>query len=540
MTRRKLSILTIAAVSAVAAALAGSVTASQGSPVKARDTLVMAVQELGTTQDPKTYQAASMIVLQGTQEPLVAYKFRTLKDSDDPVFDAGKFEGGVVQSWGIAPDGKSINMTLRKGVKSIFGNTLTTADVDWTTKRNIALKTLGAGFTFGQTGIDPANPLTIIDAQKFRWNLKNPSPNLLRGLAFHWESPFDSTEAKKHATDSDPWASDWLSTHSASFGPYSIESYVPGQSATLVANPNYWAGKPPLKKIVIRVVPDPGNRQQLLERGVVQLVPDLPRVQLAKLAGNKKVKIENVRSTRMLYLVTNNKSKPFDNRLVRQAMAWAVPYADIVKQAYKGTATVVSGPVSPLFTDFHIAKLWRYKTDLAKAKALLTQAGYPSGFSVALQYSLSNPGPENAQVAVLIQAALKKIGVTVELQQATSDAVLFADLLAKKVPFGLGGTAPFIPDAGYQLYNTGSINAPSAFGAYDNPEFESIMLAANSTTDPTARARALSAAQALWARDIAMVPILEPNVALAMDPKLTGYRGQPTGFPFLRYFAFTE
>ena len=506
-------------------------------PSEARDTLAIAVQELGMTLETSTYQAASMLVLQATQEPLVVYTPREVEGSDVPVFDNTQFEPGVAESWEIDESAPSITLTLREGVQSPYGNTLTAEDVKWTVERNIALESFGAGFAFSQACVDFENPLTVVDELTVTFNLTAICPNLFRILNWHWESPYDSVEAQAHATEDDPWATEWLTTNSASYGPYNIEDFTPGQSVTLVANPNYWQGEVPIKRIVIRVVPDPGNRQQLLESGEVQYVPDLPRVQLEELAGNPDVKVENARNTRMLYVVTNNNVEPFDNPLVRQAIAYAIPYEDLNTTSYKGTATLASGPVSPLL-QHHDASLWQYTYDPDRAKELLAEAGLADGFDATLQYSLSNPGPENAQVAVQIQSALREVGINVELEQATSDAVLFSELLEKKVPFGLGGTAPFVPDAAYQLVNTGTATGPSAFSAYAGEEFEQLAIAASGNADDASRGDQIGQAQEIWAQDMPMIPVLEPNIGLAMDPALTGYVQQPTGFPYLGLFRY--
>ena len=537
MRRSKSFTLRLAAVMVATAMLAAT---AQAGPRATKDTLVMAVQEIGTTLDARTYQANHVTILQATQEPLLFYKQRLLKNRTIPTFDPTGYEPGLATSWKLATDGKSITLNLRKGVKSFFGNEFTSADVEWTVGRNNFYKSLGAGFAYGQAGIDPANPLTVIDKYTVRFNLVNPSPNLEKILNFHWISPIDSTEAKTHATSTDPWAQGWFATNTAGFGPYSVTSYQPGVSATLEANPNYYGTKPTIKRIVMRVIPDPGQRQQLLESGAVQLVPDLPRVQLVKLQENKKVKVEFARSTRMLYLLMNNNFKPFDNVWVRQAIANALPVDDIIKTAYQGTATKALGPVSPQL-QYHRSDLWKYlKPDLAKARELLAKGGYPNGFDIDLQYSLSNPGPENAQVAVTVQNALKAIGINVTLKQATSDADYFAQMLAKKIPFGLGGTAPFVADPGYQLFNTGLPTGPSAFAAFNHQPFTDAVTASTKTVDPKVRKNLIWTAQTMWNFFVPMFPIVEPNYGIASAPNVTGWSVQSTGFPLLGRVTYTS
>ena len=528
--RKKLVVLIVVA-AAASALLAVSGGATTSAP---RQTMVMAVQEVPTTLDPSTYQASALPVLQAVLDPYFFYAVHHVAGSDAPVFNPRKLVLGLVSSWKLSTSGKYLQITLRKGVKSPYGHTLSTADVQWTVQRNIATKSLGGAFAFGQAGIDLSNPITVVDNRTFRWNLTRISPNLLKVLVFHWEAPFDSTEAKAHATASDQWATQWLATHSAGFGAYNVTSFSPGQSVTLAANPHYWAGKPGFKSIVIRAVPDPGNRQALVQQGSVQLVPDLPRLQWIKLAGKKGVKREIARSSRMLYLVMNDHSKPFDDPRVRQAIAWALPYTTINKRAYGDTATISHGPISPIL-QYYLPKLWPYSTNAAKAKALLAAAGYSTGFSINLRYDLANPGPENEQTALIIREALAKVGINVQLTQEPSDATFYAEMLAHKVQFGLTSTAPFVPDAGYQLANTGVCTGASNFAGFCNSSFDSYVNTANSTTDGSKRLSAIAAGQGIWAQDVPMIPILTPNYGIAEDPKLTGFVSSQTGFPYLRY-----
>ena len=520
--------------------------ASAGSTPKATaaasQTLAMAVDELGTTLDPEVFQLASIVPLQATEEPFDYYGQRTLKDPKGhpvQVFNPTSIVGGAAKSWKLIP-GKSLTMTLRKGVVSPYGNELTTADVKWTLDRNIALgpAVLGGAFFSSVSGVNEKDPITIINKYVFRWNLTAVNPNLLRALNLHFETPFDATEAKKHATKQDPWAKTWLATHTAFFGPYNVTAFVPGQSMTLQANPHYYAGEPPIKTIVMRAIADPATRAELLQSGAVQYAIGIPRASLIHLATNPKLKVLYGPATTMLYLLMNTKVAPWSNRLVRQAVAWALPDQQINQEAYDGTATLAHGAVSPLL-NYYFPKTWPYTYNVARAKAVLAKAGFPHGFTAKMEYDLTNPGPEDAQVAIAIQSALKAIGINIVLAQQPSDAAYFAQLLLKKIPFGLAGTAPFVGDAGYQLFN--SADAASGFANYnENKQFNADVTKALSMQDGPARAKVLEQAEADWAQDVPMVPVLEPNYGAAMASNLSGFNVQNTGLPRLAFFRFTS
>ena len=504
-----------------------------------RDTLTMAVQEIPTSLDLAVYQASAVTTQIATGASYLYLAPRSVEGTPVESFDPGKFVPGVAESWKRDGNGKGLTVTLRKGVKSPYGNELTTADIKWTVDRNSAIEgAIGGPFFYGVAGIDPEKPITVLDDYRFRFNLERTSPNLLRALNLPMVMPIDSTEAEKHATKGDPWAKKWLTANTAFFGPYNVSKFTPGQSLTLEANPNFYGEKPAISTIVIRAIPDPSTRQQLVQSGSVQFAPDIPRVQLERLQDDESVKVEYGRSSRILYVLMNTKVKPWDDARVRQAVAAVLPPEQMNEDAYRGTATVSSGPVSPLFGD-HYPETWTHKTvDVEKGKKLMAEAGHSDGFSATLKYSLSNPGPENAQIAVVVQNALRQIGIDVKLEQVASDAAYFADLIEKKVAFGLGGTAAFIPDAGYALTNTSE--GPSGFSDYTDPEFLKVVAEANSMEDGPERSALLKEAQAIWNRDVAMYPALEPNVGAAMAPDLNGFNIQSTGFPLLQRFLFGE
>src|SRR5262249_49100828 len=144
------------------------------------------------------------------------------------------------------------------------------------------------------------------------------------------------------------------------------------------------------------------------------------RSQLSSLQSNKSVQVILQPGTRFSYLQYRAGVAELDNKLVRQAISYAIPYDKILQDVYYGTSLAAKTPGTWLPNSDPTSSPYTY--DLAKAKQLLAQAGYPNGFSVSLSYSLANPGPENEQVAVLIADSLKQIGVTVKLEKPSSEA----------------------------------------------------------------------------------------------------------------------
>ena len=181
----------------------------------------------------------------------------------------------------------------------------------------------------------------------------------------------DTEVVKEHVTDDDPWAEEWLAKNVAGgSGPFMIESWKPDEEVVFRANPDYWRGKSQIDKLVWKIVPSPATRVTLLLNGAVDVVEGLTTEELLALEGQPGVKIITVPSKNMAYVGLNSTIAPLDNKLVRQAISYAIDYEDIIANVYNGQAQRLWGPL-PTGSAYQDPSLWKYDTDLDKAKDLL-------------------------------------------------------------------------------------------------------------------------------------------------------------------------
>ena len=259
----------------------------------------------------------------------------------------------------------------------------------------------------------------------------------------------DSVEAKKHATADDPWAGDWVNHFGSWYGPYYITDWEADQQVVLEANPNYYLGVPPIKKIIYQVVPQSADRIALLKAGRVDLVEGISPTEAAAFDGQPGVRPIAVESNKQFFGFMNDSVEPWSNPLVRQAMNLAVDRATIASTIFGGLATPYGGwlPVTyPGYEEFHT-----YDYDIQKAKDLLTQAGYPNGFDTELSYSAG--APEEEQVAIALQTALREIGVNLSLKKLTPAAIsqMVVGGTSTNFVFAFWQDAPFLPDPVFAL-----------------------------------------------------------------------------------------
>jgi peptide/nickel transport system substrate-binding protein len=357
-------------------------------------------------------------------------------------------EGRLAESWTVEDGGKTILVKLKRGIKSPAGNEFTAADYKWTWERRFAMKSVGK-FMGQVLGMDGPDSLEVVDPQTVRFHLRGPSPIFFKLLAQnYYGGPFDATEAKKHATTSDPWAKDWLRTHSDGFGPYEVEKLTPGSETVLTPNPN-WSGAPVFfNRVVLRVVPNSSARLSLLKAGQVDIAWDLSERDHKEVEQAPGLKVVRAKSNKQLYVGLATDKQPTDNVKVRQALAYATPYKDIIDKIFYGRARPMTSIVPDIYAGYE--KTYSYTTDFDKAKALLKEAGKSDGFPLTLSYNAA--APEAEEMAVLVKSSWDQIGVKTTLQALPTSVYAEQKGDKKLVAFAENEQWPWTGDPGYSSW----------------------------------------------------------------------------------------
>ncbi|WP_213768544.1 ABC transporter substrate-binding protein [Caballeronia sp. dw_19] len=436
-----------------------------------------------------------------------------------------KLKGALAESWETSPDKSSITFHLRKGVKSYAGNTLTADDVMWTFERGWNLK---ATFRWYMTQVlkitDFNAAFKKIDDQTVKVTLPGPSPLIERLWVNNDLGIIDSVEIKKHVTPDDPWASRWLSSHSASFAPYQVTKYAPGQEVVYESNANYYRGAPKLTRIIFREMPTSANRLAALQAGAVDVAEWLAPREQATLGQMPGVKVWKVYGNYIQRVEMNNAAAPFNNEKVRQALNYAVPRDQILKSVFYGTARLTKSPVSeiyPAYTD----KYYNYSENLDKARALLKEAGLEKGFKTQLGYPTGDQTEE--ELAVILKTAFSKIGVDVELQKLPA-STLVERYSKGTIPMYFFRDMAIVPDAAYVtnlwLNSASLIN----YSHYKNAEVDKLINDSLSMTDEAKRKTSMERVQQLVMEQAPWVFLINPGYQLATRANVKGYSWNTT------------
>lgn len=433
--------------------------------------------------------------------------------------------GRWVDRWEGSADFKTWTFHIRPGIKSWAGNEMTSADIKWTWERAFEMKAVRFFFAKAMF-LDKPSDIEVLDKYTVRFNLQKPSPVILKLMAMsYYGGPFDSTEAKKHATPNDPWAKEWLKSNDAGFGPYHIIKNVPGQEMELTRNENFMP-KPPIKRIVIRIVPDPATRMALLERGAVDYAMRLPERSLQALARNPNVQIVRAKANFIPYIGPVQTNEIMAKTKVRQAMAWATPYQEIHEKVYFGQGNLIKS-ITPAIFPNHTDRFWVYRTDPAKARALLAEAGYPNGFDLRL--SFDNSIAEMQEAAVLIKAAYDGVGI-----RTTLDPLPAAVYSERKVKRQLMCQVdnfqwPWIADTGYTgwvyLGNPETTVNNSVF--FNNPEFNQLVIDMMQMPLGEERTKKDLRVQQIAAEEVPWIFMVEPGWREAVKKEWTNFHWYP-------------
>lgn len=502
----------------------GGLVASASLPADraAAETLVIAAQRTPEGVDTDVLKPGNQEIIVQVYEGLMRYP-RTKDAAGNEVLDSSRVEGHFAEKADVSPDGKTIKLTLRQGVKSPFGNELTSEDVVWTYNKSMSQKRTGYFI------INLSNIVSVEVTGKYEvtYKLSAPSANFMTNMTHYTQSAYDSTEAKKHATRDDPFATAWLDKNTCGFGPYHMQSNTAGEQAIFVANPNYFRGKPAFDRIVYRAVPSASARALLIRSGQAQWVENLSIPQIEELSRDPKLTIVKKMHRAPAALDMNTRFKPFDDVRVRQAFAYAIDQEAINKAVFFGQGTVAKTPVLPAI-DGSTEQFFPYAYNPEKAKQLLAEAGYPNGVDVELLYADINGWEEPLAIQAANQYKAANIRVTPK-RITPSDFRARGAVSKRDMPFFTSEDGPIVLDAVYAMFIFARTDSVVNRGAYSNPKLDALIDEARQTLDREKRIRLMHEAQKIWLQDAPWVMTAYPPVYEVMPKGISGYVYFPDG-----------
>ncbi|MCX7381197.1 MAG: ABC transporter substrate-binding protein [Alphaproteobacteria bacterium] len=480
-----------------------------GTTVAVAQSVTMAMSSSPTSVDPHYHTFAP-------NETLGIHMYDRLIERDP----LNNLIPGLALSWKLIDD-STWELKLRQGVKFHDGSAFTAADVAYTFARvPTVVNSPGSFSIYTKTVVAMETP----DPYTVRMKTNGIYPLLPVDLTNVFIIPKN--------LGPNPATEEFNSgRNAAGTGAFRMVSYKQGERVELERNDAWWGSKPHWQHLTIRMIPNDGARTAALLAGDVQLIEFVPTADATRLRADKRVTLAEIASQRIVYLwldrsrggptpfITGPNGEaltvnPLNDKRVRQALTIAINRPAIVERVMEGAAYAAGQFVAP-GTWGHAPGLNPPTSDVARAKALLAEAGYPNG----LRITLHGPNDRYVNDGKIIQAIgqmWSRIGV-----QTTVDAITWPNYIARAnkqdfsaylLAWGFGeATNPlralvytFSPAKGW-----GAVNR----GRYSNPEFDGLVDRLMVTADEAQREKLVIEATRIAMEDVALIPLhLQQNI----------------------------
>ena len=426
-------------------------TSVQAAPAKAAQRL-----------DLNTASQEELEALPGVGPATATVVFYNVQEALVKVDEEGKLVPWLAERWQASTDALTWTFVLRKGVRFHNGRPFTAEDVKFVLDRAQNPETK---HPHAKNYEDIAS-VQVRDEQTVVITLKKVNAMFLYNLARQGSVvyPREAVEQQK--------------SQPVGTGPFVLARWERGDRIVLKRNPDYWAkGLPRLEQVTFRFIPDPNTALAALRAGDIDVLgfglgPE--SVDAVRQEPNLKVIVGETTSDVILAL--NNSKKPYADPRVRRALTQAINKDEVVKGAMFGLGRVLGtniDPLNPYFVDMSKA----VPNDPARARALLAEAGYPSGFDAVLK--VAPQYPYTVRTGEVIAQQLAKVGVRVRLEQVEWGQWL--DRVYKQADYDM----TIIGHA--EAWDAENYANPKYYFRYDSPRFQEVYRQSESTVDDRKR-----------------------------------------------------
>lgn len=478
-----------------------------GEPVKGGEITVGIAQDLDDSLDPHQTVAA------GTREVLFNIFEGLVKPNSD-----GEMIPAVAEKYELSEDGTTYTFTLRDGVKFHNGQTVTAEDVVYSINRCAAVpegqeKPLVAAFS-------AVKSVEALDEKTVAVTIAQ------RDLEFISYMTAAIIPADYENQDTAPVGT----------GPFRFVSRTPQQDFVMERFEDYWGAPAWLDKVTYKICENADALVMNLNGGSIDLCAHLTSAQASQLNQNFQVLEGTMNLVQAIYL--NNQAKPFDNQLVRQALCYAIDRQGIMDMVADGHGTAVGSSIYPAFTKYFLPELVdKYPHDVAKAKELLAQAGYPDGFDMTI--SVPNNYQPHMDTAEVVAEQLREAGINVTIQPVEWSTWLDTIYNGRQFQATVVGVDAANMTARAMLERFTSDHAKN-FINYNNPAYDALFQKAINAQDEAGQTDLYKQMETMLADTAANVYIQDLCDLVAMRQDLGGLKFYPIYVLDLSTVYFTQ
>ncbi|RRV22567.1 ABC transporter substrate-binding protein [Pseudomonas sp. o96-267] len=459
-------------------------------------------------------------------------------------FDAeqGKLLPSLARSWSISADGLVYDFTLRDDVQFHHSADFTPSrhldsqDVLFSFQRMLDEQhpwhaVAASGYPHAQSMQWPSliAKVEAPDAHSVRITLNRRDATFLATLSMGFASIYSAEYADKLMAAGTPQK---FNSAPVGSGPFVFERFQKDAVVRYRANPDYFAGKPGVDRVIFAITPDSNVRLQKLRRGECQIALSPKPQDVQAIAGDTKLKSAQTAAFMTAFVGINSQHAPLDKPQVRQAINLAFDKASYVKAVFEGSAEPANGPYPPN-TWSYASELPGYAHEPAKARTLLAEAGLADGFKTTIwtrpSGSLLNPNPSLG--AQLLQADLAKVGIDAEIRVIEWGELIRRakagehDLLFMGWAGDNGDPDNFLTPQ----FSCASVESGLNFARFCDEALDKLIADGKTSSDQSERSRLYHQAQQIIQEQALWLPLAHPTAFALLSEKVQGYKVSPFG-----------
>lgn len=426
--------------------------------------------------------------------------------------DNGNVKPWLAESWTEEDGGRSLVFKIRENVKMHDGRTLSADDVVYSIQRFRRL-------SIGRSVLAAVEGITALPGNRVKVTTKAPFAPLLRTFTYQTITTYSKAAVERVGDDE-------FSKHPIGPGPYKFVRLVRGDRMDLEAFDQYWAGRPAIRRIVIRYIPDITARVAALETGDVQVIHDFTPQDAVRIRSNPNLVFINPPSAGFIRFNLNVQRPPFNDIRVRHAMAYAIDRDLIVRQIFSGLAKVAHSLV-PANAMGYVDTYDIYRYNPETAKKLLQEAGVPN-LTFTFSYGAGRYLMDK-EVVEAVQAQMAKAGITVRINpmewgQFSATIRLPVDRNPSQMTFTWWRTVNADADSAIGVFSRAEMPpAGNNVPMYLSEDFDRLYAAQQVEANPDKRRALIRQLQQVLMKDLPAIPMYQQPIFWATRKNVIGF-----------------
>jgi len=502
-------------------------------PAWAAKTLTVCTEANPDGFDVVQYNA--LVTTNATADPVM----NRLVDYDN---ETGRVVPSLAERWSVSPSGLEVTFTLRRNVA--FHTTpyfkpsrkLNAEDVVFSFNRmldpqNPWYKVAPNGYPHATSMQFPTliQSIRAIDPYTVRFTLTRRESTFLSVLTMGFASIYSAEYSHQLMAAGHP---EELNSKPVGTGPFIFKSYQKDSVIRYTANPAYFGSAPRVSQLVYAITPSPTVRLQKLKAGECQIALSPSPQDVLSARGDTALQVLSTPAFMTAFVAMNSQKKPFDKLAVRQAINLAFDHASYLNSVFDGTAIEAVLPYPP--NTWGYARTIRpYAHDVARAKKLLTQAGYPKGFETTLWVrpngSLLNPNPKAG--AELLQADLARIGIRTHIQVMDWSELIRRGKAGEHQMLFMGWAGDNGDPDNFLTpqFSCAAVQSGTNFARFCDLRLDKLIADGKQSSDIKQRIKLYLSAQHLIHDQAVWLPLAHPTAYVVARKNVSGYRVSPFG-----------